>query len=91
MDILYRVYCHYIKAQDCNLVKQLDYTLTLSKGHTAYVLYSVLHKYGYLTSTLLETYIQYLSILGGHPDSTKVLGAEASKGLLGHGLPFTVG
>ena len=91
MDILYRVYCHYIKAQDCNLVKQSDYTFTLSKGHAAYVLYSVLHKYGYLASTVFETYLQYLSILGSYQNSTKVLGAEASKGSLGHGLPFTVG
>ena len=67
VDILDSVYYHYIKTQDCNLVKQPDYTFTLSKGHAACALYSVLHKYGYLTSTTLETYLQYSSILGGHP------------------------
>jgi len=50
-----------------------------------------LHKYGYLNAEDLDTYLQYSSILGGHPDSTKVPGAEASTGSLGHGLPFTVG
>lgn len=91
VDILDSVYCHYVKSKDCNLLKESDYSFTLSKGHAACALYSVLHKYGYLSSASLETYLQYSSILGGHPDSTKVPGAEASTGSLGHGLPFSVG
>ena len=91
IDILDCVYNRYIKPKDLDQKKGSDYTFTLSKGHAACALYSVLHKYGYLTSEDLETYLQYSSILGGHPDSTKVPGAEASTGSLGHGLPFTVG
>lgn len=91
IDILDCVYSKYIRPHGCDLQEESNYTFTLSKGHAACALYSVLHKYGYLTSADLQTYLQYSSILGGHPDSTKVPGAEASTGSLGHGLPFTVG
>ncbi|MCP9775668.1 hypothetical protein [Cyanobium sp. WAJ14-Wanaka] len=86
IDIIDLVYSRYITSAD-----GLHYTFTLSKGHAACALYSVLHKYGYLTSEHLNSYLNYDSILGGHPDSTKVPGAEASAGSLGHGLPYTVG
>jgi transketolase len=91
VDILDCVYSKYIGSYSCHYQREQKYTFTLSKGHAACALYSVLHKYGYLTTDDLETYLQYSSILGGHPDSTKVPGAEASTGSLGHGLPFTVG
>jgi len=90
IDILDCVYNYYIGSHDCDPQKESKYTFTLSKGHAACALYSVLHKYGYLNAEDLDTYLQYSSILGGHPDSTKVPGAEASTGSLGHGLPFTV-
>ena len=91
IDILDCVYNYNNRSQDCVSLKETNFTFTLSKGHAACALYSVLHKYGYLTNEDLDTYLQYSSILGGHPDSTKVPGAEASTGSLGHGLPFTVG
>ena len=50
-----------------------------------------LNKYGFLTNADLDTYLSFNSILGGHPDATKVPGAEASTGSLGHGLSFTLG
>ena len=91
IDILDCVYNYYIKPEGSDSFKETNYTFTLSKGHAACALYSVLHKYGCLSTEVLDTYLQYSSILGGHPDSTKVPGAEASTGSLGHGLPFTVG
>ena len=91
IDILDCVYNYYIKPESYDSLKEANYTFTLGKGHAACALYSVLQKYGYLSTEVLDTYLQYSSILGGHPDSTKVPGAEASTGSLGHGLPFTVG
>ncbi len=66
-------------------------SFTLSKGHGACALYAVLLKYGLLREEEINSYLKFNSILGGHPDATKVPGAEASTGSLGHGLSFTVG
>lgn len=63
----------------------------LSKGHGAAALFSVLHQYGFLSDSEIRTYGTAGGILGGHPDSTKVPGAEFSTGSLGHGLPMAVG
>jgi transketolase len=65
--------------------------IILFKGHGAAALYVVLHKYGFLTDRDLELYSQKGGILGGHPDTTCVPGAEASTGSLGHGFPMAAG
>ncbi|MBF8262505.1 MAG: Transketolase [Parachlamydiales bacterium] len=67
-----------------------DY-FVLSKGHGAAALYVVLHKNKFLTDQDLEQYSQTAGILGGHPDTTCVPGAEASTGSLGHGFPMAAG
>ena len=67
-----------------------DYFI-LSKGHGCGAFYVVLHKYGFLTDKDIKDYSTNKGILGGHPDSTKVPGAEASTGSLGHGFPTAVG
>ncbi len=67
-----------------------DYFI-LSKGHGCGALYAVLHKYGFLSDRDIEDYSTDKGILGGHPDMTKVPGAEASTGSLGHGFPTAVG
>jgi len=67
-----------------------DYFI-LSKGHGCGGLYAVLHKYGFLTDQDLADYSTARGILGGHPDCTRVPGAEASTGSLGHGFPTAVG
>ena len=63
----------------------------LSKGHGAAGYFVVLHKYGFLTDKDIADYSTSRGILGGHPDTTKVPGAEASTGSLGHGFPSAVG
>ncbi len=70
--------------------KKRDYFI-LSKGHGAAALYVVLNKFKFLNDKTLRSYGKDNSILGGHPDSTKVPGVEASTGSLGHGFPFAVG
>jgi transketolase len=67
-----------------------DYFI-LSKGHGCGGFYTVLHKYGFLTDQDIADYSTTRGILGGHPDTTIVPGAEASTGSLGHGFPTAVG
>ena len=67
-----------------------DYFI-LSKGHGCTALYAVLHKFGFLSDEDMGSYLKYNGILGGHPDRTKIPGAEASSGSLGHGLSYAMG
>lgn len=67
-----------------------DYFI-LSKGHGCGGFYVVLHKFGFLSDKDIEDYSTSNGILGGHPDMTKVPGAEASTGSLGHGFPTAMG
>lgn len=63
----------------------------LSKGHAAGAFYTTLAHSGFFPEEELETFIQPLSRLNGHPPRHKVPGVEASTGPLGHGLPIAVG
>lgn len=67
-----------------------DYFI-LSKGHGCAALYVVLRKFGFLSAEDIASYSLKGGILGGHPDLTKVPGAEASTGSLGHGFPTAAG
>ncbi len=63
----------------------------LSKGHSAAALYTTLAMAGYFAESELETFLQPLSRLNGHPDRNKVPGVETNTGPLGHGFPVAVG
>jgi transketolase len=63
----------------------------LSKGHASAALYATLAERGFFPAQDLDTYMQPLSLLNGHPDRNKVPGVEANTGPLGHGLPIAVG
>jgi len=63
----------------------------LSKGHCSGALYATLATAGFLPFEELDTYMQPLSSLNGHPDRNKVPGVEANTGPLGHGLPVGTG
>lgn len=63
----------------------------LSKGHGANILYTVLAAAGYIPEESLRTFLQFDSMLNGHPAQTKIKAVEASTGPLGHGLPVAVG
>ena len=67
-----------------------DYFI-LSKGHGCLSLYVNLHRHGFITDLDIAMFCKNGGILGEHPDRTKVPGAEASTGSLGHGLSFAVG
>jgi transketolase len=63
----------------------------LSKGHCAGALYTTLAHAGFFPMEELDTFVQPLSRLNGHPDCNKVPGVETNTGPLGHGLPVAVG
>lgn len=63
----------------------------LSKGHSAGLLYTVLAHAGFIPAEQLDTFVQPLSKLNGHPNRNYVPGVETNTGPLGHGLPVAVG
>jgi len=63
----------------------------MSKGHCSGAFYSVLAERGFYPKSMLDTYMDPLSRLNGHPDRNKLPGVEANTGPLGHGLPIAVG
>jgi transketolase len=65
--------------------------MILSKGHGCLALYAVLADKRFIAPEMLDTFCRRDSILGGHPEASKVPGVEASTGSLGHGLSFGVG
>ena len=65
--------------------------LILSKGHGCLALYSILADKGFINFKELDSVSKFQSKLGGHPESFKIRGVEASTGALGHGLPIGLG
>jgi transketolase len=63
----------------------------LSKGHGPTALYAILADKGFFSRDELPTFMQWESILGGHPDRNLVPGVETSTGSLGHGFPMALG
>ncbi len=63
----------------------------MSKGHCSAALYSTLAESGFFDREELDSYMQPLSRLSGHPDRNEIPGVEANTGPLGHGLPIGVG
>lgn len=63
----------------------------MSKGHCTGAFYSVLAAAGYFSEDLLDTYMQPMSRLNGHPNRNYLPGVETNTGPLGHGLPVAVG
>lgn len=65
--------------------------LVVSKGHIAAIFYTTLAAGGFIDPAELDTFLEPLSLLNGHPSSTKVAAVEADTGPLGHGLPIATG
>lgn len=86
LDILHTLYSERFE----QIVSGEDIFL-LSKGHASIALYVTLAHMRLLPLESLETFAEYESILGGHPDRTKNKYITASTGSLGHGLPISVG
>lgn len=91
LDILVALYKDFLKFDPKNPQWEHRDYFVLSKGHGCLALYMVLREHGFITEEDLRLFCKQGGILGEHPDCTKVPGAEASTGSLGHGLPFAVG
>lgn len=63
----------------------------MSKGHCSGAFYSTLAQRGFFPTRQLQSFMDPLSPLNGHPDRNKLPGVEANTGPLGHGLPIGVG
>jgi transketolase len=63
----------------------------MSKGHCTGAFYSVLAAAGYFPEDMLNTYMQPMSKLNGHPNRNYLPGVETNTGPLGHGLPVALG
>jgi transketolase len=62
-----------------------------SKGHGCLALYIMLAEKGFFPKEELYKVCRFEAMLGGHPESRKIPGVEASTGALGHGLSIGVG
>lgn len=91
MDILTTLYFAVLNVDPGNPAWPQRDRLILSKGHCAGALYCTLAARGFFPLEKLETFVQPLSDLNGHPNRLKVPGVEANTGALGHGLPVGVG
>lgn len=91
LDILWILYDKILKVDPKNPKNQDRDVLILSKGHASLGLYAVLAEKGFFHRKHLESFCEFDSLFGGHPDCKKIPGVEASTGSLGHGLPIGVG
>lgn len=91
IDIVNFLYENILNVNPVNFYTDTKDYFILSKGHAAAALFVVLNKFKFIDDNTLRNYGVFKSILGGHPDSTKVPGVEASTGSLGHGFPTAVG
>lgn len=91
VDIVLFLYKKVLKVNPKNPKDEDRDRFVLSKGHGCAALYVVLADSGFFPINYLKTYTTLGSILGGHPDSTRVPGVETSTGSLGHGFSVAVG
>jgi len=91
LDLLWVAYDRVLRFDPANPRADDRDRFVLSKGHASLGLYAVLAEKGFFPIEEMDRFARYESPLGGHPDSRKVPGVEASTGSLGHGLPMAVG
>jgi transketolase len=91
LDIIWVLYNQILnqKLLKSNSVKR-DYFI-MSKGHGCLAQYVVMENKKIIKKKNLDSFCKYNSQFGGHPDSNKINGIEASTGSLGHGFPFAAG
>ena len=91
LDLLWVLYDRVLKIDPLNPTLVDRDRFILSKGQASIGLYVVLAQKGFFSTSELENFGKYDSILGGHPDKNKIPGVESSTGSLGHGFPMAVG
>lgn len=91
MDIVATLYLAVLNIDPANPAAADRDRFVMSKGHSTGSLYLALASAGFFDPALLDTYMEPLSRLNGHPDRKSLPGVEANTGPLGHGLPIAVG
>lgn len=91
LDVIKVLYDHILNCAPGKERDEYRDRFFLSKGHGPMAFYAVLALKGFISQDLLETYGEYDSKLGYHPDRTKLDCVEISSGSLGHGLPLAIG
>lgn len=91
VDVLHVLYSHVLRFDPRRPDWEERDRFVLSKGHGPMAYYAVLARAGFVAREELPRFMRWDGILGGHPDSRRVPGVEASTGSLGHGLPMAVG
>ena len=91
IEILRVLYDNVANISKNNFKKKTRDRVILSKGHGCLALYAILADKNFIHKKELDKASRINSILGGHPESSKVNGVEASTGSLGHGMPIGVG
>jgi transketolase len=90
-DILASLFFRILNIQKNNLNDPNRDRLILSKGHGIGGFYCTLAEAGYIDESVLMTYLQFDSVLPGHPVRQKTPCIELNTGALGHGLSVGVG
>lgn len=90
-DILVALYFGILRGDEQRRMAPNRDRFVMSKGHCSGALYATLAAAGYFPEEMLDTYMEPLSLLNGHPDRNKVPGVEANTGPLGHGMPIAAG
>ncbi len=91
LDILWVLYHGILRHDPGNPSDPARDRFVLSKGHASLGIYGILAQRGFFPMDELKTFASSSGRLGGHPDSRKVPGVEASTGSLGHGMPMAAG
>ncbi|HAU3359694.1 TPA: transketolase [Salmonella enterica subsp. salamae] len=91
LDVIWVLFEKILNLTPENVTSDFRDRFFLSKGHGPMAFYSILALKGFISPEILNTYGEYDSILGYHPDRTKMDCIEISSGSLGHGLPMALG
>lgn len=89
LDIVWVLYNKVMNLSNANEIENDRFIL--SKGHASLAIYAVLEELDLIPESYLDSFCNYDSPLGGHPDCNKVSSIEASTGSLGHGMPIALG
>jgi len=90
-DIIAALYFDSLRIDPANPNAPERDRFVMSKGHCTGALYTALAGAGFFPEDELDTYLQPLSRLNGHPNRAYLPGVETNTGPLGHGFPVGVG
>lgn len=90
-DILASIYFGVLRFDPKNPGDPARDRFVMSKGHCTGAFYATLAAAGYFPEADLNSYMQPLSMLNGHPNRNYLPGVETNTGPLGHGLPVATG